>query len=648
MSKVEYLAALKLGRKEIQARTASEEPTALPALDAILEDAQIRGETPLGLIDVPTERIVGTKTRGRQMTFAPNFMPIMEEGSEFAMKWSNLCDAHLSEGIRDPLIAYEYLNKYYILEGNKRASVLKYFDAPSIPAYVTRLVPAWKDEPEIRKYYEFLDFYNDTNINYIDFSREGGYRALIHFTGHTRHVRWPMEDCIDFRSCYHLFSQAFADLGGEKLSGTVGDAFLIYAHIFGYEEMKQAVSPAEFKKNLKTIWEEVELNQGNEAVEQKIDMKLDPTPDKEKLIPLILTGSSASEKETNIAFLHNKSRETSSWTYAHELGRMHVQDVFHNKVHTTAYENISPADAEDAIEEAIAAGNTILFTTTPLFLTASIKAAAEHPEVKILNCSLNTSHKYIRTYYARLYEAKLLSGMLAGIMTDTDKIGYIADYPIAGMAANINAFALGVQMVNPRAKVHLEWSTLRENEGVDLTVKLCDLGANYISHLDMIVPAHATRQIGLYRVTGEAPVNLALPVLDWGKYYERLVRNIQHGTWNTEGKSDAKKAISYFWGMSSGVVDVAWSASIPPATRNMLESLKQSISRYDFNPFRGILTAQGGIVQDNPAARLSTKDIIAMDWLCDNIVGFIPTAADLSPAYRDVVFQEGIRREEDA
>ena len=68
-----------------------------------------------------------------------------------------------------------------------------------------------------------------------------------------------------------------------------------------------------------------------------------------------------------------------------------------------------------------------------------------------------------------MYEAKFLIGVLAGVMTDTNKIGYIADYPIFGMTANINAFALGVKMVNPKAKIYLEWSTLKENEHIDLT-----------------------------------------------------------------------------------------------------------------------------------------------------------------------------------
>ena len=186
MSMEHYRAAQKAGKKDLQTRTSQKLPVEMPALDTILEHVDISGEVPLGLVDIPTELIVGTKTCGRASSFAPNFMPILGESTEFAAKWSSLCDAHLKEGIRDPIVAYEYMNHYYIQEGNKRVSVLKYFDAISIPGYVTRIIPAREDTPESRIYYEFLDFYNATNINYLFFSKEGSYAHLAFHLGHRR------------------------------------------------------------------------------------------------------------------------------------------------------------------------------------------------------------------------------------------------------------------------------------------------------------------------------------------------------------------------------------------------------------------------------------------------------------------------------
>ena len=624
MSMEHYKAAARAGKKDLQNRTLQKLPTQMPALDTILEHTDISGEVPLGLVVIPTELIIGTKTYGRSSSFAPNFMPILGEGTEFAAKWSALCDAHLQEGIREPIVAYEYMNQYYVQEGNKRVSVLKYFKAISVPGYVTRIIPAREDTKESRIYYEFLDFYNTTNINYLFFSQEGAYQHLSYHLGHSRYERWSMDDRILFRSCYNRFADAFRELGGDKLDMTIGDA-------------------SEIKENLKKMWAEIVLHDTKE----KPSVKFDPEPEQKKNILTKLFTGTDEENITHIAFINRKTPETSSWTYAHELGRLYLKDAFHGSVQTKAYDNISGTDnAIAAIEQAIADGNEMIFTTSPEFLSASLRAAVDHPEVKILNCSLNASHKYIRTYYGRMYEAKFLIGVLAGVMTDTDKIGYIADYPIYGMTANINAFALGVKMVNPKAKVYLEWSTLKENEHVDLTGKLYALGATYISHQDMIIPRKITRQFGLFRVNGETPVNLAFPAWNWGKYYERIIRNVQNGIWNTEEKSDAKKALHYWWGMSSDVIDVVWSSAVPDETKHLLDTLRNAIRNYDFNPFDGILHSQAGLVSKDANHHLTSKEIISIDWLADNIIGRIPTADELREDAQNVVRQEGIRKEE--
>lgn len=447
MSMEHYKAAARAGKKDLQNRTAQKLPTQMPALDTILEHVDISGEVPLGLVDIPTELIIGTKTYGRSSSFAPNFMPILGEGTEFAAKWSALCDAHLQEGIREPIVAYEYMNQYYVQEGNKRVSVLKYFGAISVPGYVTRIIPAREDTKESRIYYEFLDFYNATNINYLFFSQEGAYQHLSYHLGHSRYERWSMDDRILFRSCYNRFADAFRELGGDKLNMTIGDALLIYLDLFDYSQLSDE-TPSEIKENLKKMWAEIELHDTKE----KPSVKYDPEPEQKKnIFTKLLTGTDE-ENITHIAFINRKTPETSSWTYAHELGRLYLKDAFHGSVQTKAYDNISGTDnAIAAIEQAIADGNEMIFTTSPEFLSASLRAAVDHPEVKILNCSLNASHKYIRTYYGRMYEAKFLIGVLAGVMTDTDKIGYIADYPIYGMTANISLCS-GCQNGKPESK----------------------------------------------------------------------------------------------------------------------------------------------------------------------------------------------------
>ena len=137
MSHLYYKDALKLGQKEFRSCTSKGQYPYLLALEDFVPAERINQGVDLGTIQIPMEFIVG----GRGKVLARNFMPLVEEDSEFADKWKNLCQAHLEEGIRDPVKVYEYLNRFYVEEGNKRVSVLKYFGAPKVYASVTRILP---------------------------------------------------------------------------------------------------------------------------------------------------------------------------------------------------------------------------------------------------------------------------------------------------------------------------------------------------------------------------------------------------------------------------------------------------------------------------------------------------------------------------
>ena len=147
----DYKSALRAGQRAYRARIARGQSPYLAVLDDVLKGVDIVAQEPLGLVDIPAESIVGTKTNGRHTAFAANFMPLLGEETEFAHKWISLCETNLSdEGIRDPIRCCEYMGRFYVQEGNKRVSVLKSFGAPSIPAVVTRIIPAWSQEHEVR------------------------------------------------------------------------------------------------------------------------------------------------------------------------------------------------------------------------------------------------------------------------------------------------------------------------------------------------------------------------------------------------------------------------------------------------------------------------------------------------------------------
>ena len=226
MASEDYAKALKAGKREMAARIAKKEDPYLAVLDAIPEAANSVMEYSLGLVQIPMDKIVGTKTEGRSRAFAANFMPIMEEDTEFAMKWIELYASHLAEGIREPIKAYEYMNKFYVLEGNKRVSVLKYCDAVSVPGTVMRIVPQRTEDKENKIYYEFMDFYNLSGVNYVWFSEEGDFAKLQRLIGKRPDEVWSDDDKLMFSAMFARFAAAYKANGGDKLDITTCDAFL--------------------------------------------------------------------------------------------------------------------------------------------------------------------------------------------------------------------------------------------------------------------------------------------------------------------------------------------------------------------------------------------------------------------------------------
>lgn len=634
MAEEDYAKAQKLGKKEYQSRMMRGLQPTLEVLDDILPPKGSYSEVPLGLVQIPSNQIVGTRTDGRSNAFASNFMPILKQNSEFARKWATLSTSHLEEGIREPIKAYEYMNKFYVEEGNKRVSVAKYFDVDSIPGTVIRIVPKRTNEKENVIYYEYMDFYNVSKVNYLYMSKVGNFPKLQAALGKEPGEMWSDEDRENFSSVFYRFQMEYRAKGGDKLSITEGDAFLAFLSVYGYEELLEKTT-SELNDLVAKTWEEFLLLE----TEDVIDLKMDPTKEKKPLLSRILPTSVSRLK---VAFIYAKTPVSSAWIYAHELGRLYLEQAFPDEITTFYYDNATQENIDNYIEAAINCGSNIIFTTSPSFAQASVKAAIENPEVRILNCSLNTSHRYIRTYYARMHEAKFLMGALAGALTTNDKLAYVGDYPIYGSIANINAFAIGAKMVNPRAKVYLEWSSMKD---IDIAERLKEIGAGCISGKDMVIPEESTREFGLYTLDGEHTRSLAMPLWHWGKFYEQLICTIMDGTWKYDDNSYEKKAINYWWGMSAGVIDVICSKNIPAETKRLMELLKQSIVSQQFSPFSGVLYSQNGMVQGDPKRRLTPEEIITMDWLAENVVGIIPKTEDLQEQAKPVTLQQGVNKE---
>lgn len=634
MSVSDYMSALKMGKKEYHACVNKGRYPYLPVLESIINEDEIDSEVCLGEDQIPLRLVVGTCNKGRTNAFAANFMPLLDWGTEFSAKWASLSDAQINEGIRDSIKVYEYMNKFYVLEGNKRVSVLKYFDAVTVNAVVYRKVPKKTNKDDVKIYYEFMDFYNSTRMNDIYFSNVGSFTSLMELVGIKSGVK--MDDIAkqDFSSSYLRFRAAFENRGGDHFDYPVGDAYLRFIHIFGYNTVKN-MTDAEFEKNIAKSWAEFELLSDDGGA--KMQMKPSSEP-KKNILSFLLPKPSTAQDKLKIGFVYEGQPDSSEWSYAHELGRRYIEDTFGSGIRTNSVSNVvTGVNDEEAIEKLIKDGNNLIFVTSPTMIIASVKAAIKHPDIKILDCSLNTSHKYIRTYYARMFEAKFLTGVIAGALAGSDNIGYVAQYPVKGTMANINAFALGARFVNPRAKVHLAWSSVKNADVVNF-FKVHNI--KYVSDQDMITPNCSQRRFGLYKIEDNGDrVHLAMPVWHWGVFYEKLIQSILSGSWNDDD-SDTRNALNYWWGISADVVDLICSNKLPKDTLKMVDFMKHSICKGMLVPFKDELIDQDGKVRNKDGNELSPEQIISMDWLIDSVIGKIPEIDDLDESIQVAVLNQ--------
>ena len=605
-----YKEAVKRGQKEKKNCINDGIDPYLPALDELVSSDKVVTEVNMGVMQVPTEWIVGTKTASRANAFARNFMPLLAPDTDFGMKWESLCQSHVEEGIHDSIKAYEYMNRYYVQEGNKRVSVLKFFDAVTIPTEVIRVLPVKDGSKEVEIYYEMISFFELSKINYLEFSDLGCFKQIQKLMGKASDEIWTEDERSQFKTAFYNLKKAFRELNGESVNVTASDAMLTYMKIYGFEDL-MSKSNEQIKQSLLKIWEEVCLLEEKENIDLKEVPEERQENRKQKFWKKIFGDSE--EKQQQVAFIYDKNPVTSGWIYGHELGRQHIQKVFDGKVTTKAYEDAINNNPQEVLEQAIAEGNNIIFTTTAKLLPASLSVAVEHPEVTIFNCSLNKPHRYICTYYARMYEVKFLIGAIAGAMASENKVGYLCDYPIYGQIAGINAFALGVQMVNPRAKVYLEWSCI---DGAEAAVnRLKEKGVRIISSQDLQKPAGEERSaFGLYEYKDEKKVNLAMPLWHWGVYYEKLIRSMMDKTFQEEYES-SRKAINYYWGMSAGVVELICSNHLPDSVKKLVGVLQDAICNGSFKPFQGVIQTQSGECLEGTDGVLSLQQIIDIDWL---------------------------------
>lgn len=622
-----YARALKEGQKYQKAAAAAGLDPSLPSLDAAIKDQAGLTEEYLGAIDAPIELFAGTKTAGRVSALAGNFMPLLPENSEFAAKWMRLAQAQLGdEGISDPVKCYEYLGRFYVLEGNKRVSVLKALGAAAVRAEVTRLLPPPSDDPKTALYYEFLEFYARAGIYGVEFSEPGSYARLQAALGFEPDHIWTREERLAFSAAFGKFRRA-------AQSGSA-DALLHWLEIYNFSDIKK-LSEAELAEGIKKMRQEVGSGRG----ESGITLSTQPSDRDKTLISKVI--SIARPDHLNIAFIYAFPAKESPWTHAHLLGSRQLEQSLGAQVTVRGYDAFGH-DYLSAMRLAADEGAQLIIATTPAMMSDCRRLAAERSGLKILDCSLAQPYRSVRSYYCRMYECKYVTGAIAGAMCGEEAaVGYVANYPIFSVPAQINAFALGLRLSNPTARVKLVWSCIPG----DPLGELAGAGVKVISNRDSAGRLDRRRALdwGLYMSEeGGGLRPLALPRWNWGLVYEKIVREIFSGAWNDAPQS---AAVNYWWGMDSGAIDVELSKDLPDGVCSLAWILKDGLSSGSIEPFRTRMHSQDGRLINDGLRTLTPEELLNMDWLLDNVDGRIPGLEELTPESMETVRSMGLQRD---
>ncbi len=631
---VHYSDARKQGLREYSRSISRGQTGYLPFLEGVLKNIEIVNEIDLGIIDVPLKKVIGTYTHGRSLSFATNFMPILGLDTEFGRKWTALCEIHLNEGIRDPIKVYEYLNWFYVVEGNKRVSVLKYFDAYSYQARVSRLIPK-RDESDINIsiYYEFLDFYRKTGINAIWFTKRSSFgKLLAYLEGFDPVIPSLHSDKYKYftNSIYMPFRKIYLELGGQKLPITTGDAFLEFIKVYG---MPYDMDEALIKPKLSLFIMELDQLADN----QTVDVQTIPIEGGENIIST-LTTFVRPKKHLKVAFVYAGDVQSSSWTYSQEMGRNHVDNVLKDSIETSFVDNVPESlEAYTQLKALAEEGNDVVFVTSPAFINATLKAALEFPETKFLNCSETHSFKHVNTYFGRIYEPRFLAGVVAGAVTRSNILGYVGTHPIPGVINGINSFALGARMVNPDARVRVQWLNSWDNmdSAEAASSALIADGADIISHHDTLSNRSVSKEFGVYAALRDRDglcctsyEHIAAPVWNWGIFYEKMLRNILVSS--KKIYSPGQKIVNFWWGMDSGIVDFFYSKRrVPRETQKLVNFLKDMIINGVFHPFTGPIYNRQQELKVRHEEIATREQIITMNWFVDSVDSELPQIADL-------------------
>jgi len=314
------------------------------------------------------------------------------------------------------------------------------------------------------------------------------------------------------------------------------------------------------------------------------------------------------------------------WTYRHDIGRLDVEKHFGDKVETTYLENVKYGpDAERAIRSMAQEGMDIIFATSFGYMEPMLKVAKDFPNVKFEHATGYKRSDNMSTYGLRLYQARHVQGVIAGLMTKTNKICYVGAFPIPEVIREINTYYLGAKTVNPDVDIDIVWVNTwydpgKEAQAADVMIaEGCDMVAQ---HTDSPAPLQTAEKAGVLgfgqasnQIRFAPKAQLTATIDNWSPYYIEKVQAVMDGSW---------KSVDYFGHMNEDVVQMAPFTNMPIDVKAFAENIKSAITKGEYFAFTGPIKDNTGKLQLKDGEIADDAHLNSMMYYVEGIDAKVP------------------------
>ncbi len=344
-------------------------------------------------------------------------------------------------------------------------------------------------------------------------------------------------------------------------------------------------------------------------------------------LSLGLGGAAAAEDPLKVGFIYVGPIGDFGWSYQHDLGRLAVEAEFGDRVQTSYIESVPEgADAERVLTQMALSGHKLIFTTSFGYMDATINVAKKFPDVKFEHATGYKRADNVSTYSGRFYEGRTVLGHIAGHMTKTNKVGYIASFPIPEVVRGINSAYLAAKKVNPDVEFSIVWvyTWFDPAKEADAANALIEQGADIImQHTDSPAAMTIAEEKGIFAF-GQASdmkrfgpnAQLTAIVDDWNPYYIERTRAVLDGTWQSQDS---------WHGLEQGMTAMApFSDKIPAEVQASANEIIAKLKSGEMHSFEGPINRQDGSPWLAAGERADDGTLLGMNFYVEGVRGDVP------------------------